>query len=254
MASIVETPPNRGSTPNTHTMNNFETLPQDLQTLIEDFGDETSYDKIEQLKKQFEEKGYTFDYGTDGVITDFYVLCSCCQKGINEDDGVYYTLDNKPYCDTCYYESWNYANTVITAHNGDIVRYMWCQEFGFRDNEFWEETSPDGVDGFKYIRTDGWRGYWDPVVSEGYTALASGWSTGRWDDVAYKHNFNDLVDAILEGTLECPFAVVFAFGITSNVFSTASDVIIKSSDLEAFQEWLCQEAGITTEELIHSLK
>jgi hypothetical protein len=181
-------------------------------------------------------------------------ICACCQQEINENYGIYYTQDDKPYCETCESEAWRDANSVITVQDGEMVRYMWCQEFGFRDNECWEEVDPNGVDGFKYIRTDGWRGYWDPVIAEGYTNLASGWSTDRYDDVEYKHNFNDLVDAILEGELQCPYMIVFAFGMTSNVFSTASDVIVKDSELEAIEEWLCQEAGITVEELKQSLK
>lgn len=182
------------------------------------------------------------------------IICACCEQEINENYGIYYTQDDKPYCETCESEAWQYANTVVTVQDGETARHIWCQEFGFRDTDFWEESAPEGVDGFKYIRTDGWRGYWDPIVSEGYTSLASGWSTGRWDDVAYKHKFNDLVDSIQEGQLECPYKIVFAFGLTSNVFSTASDVIIKESDLDGFQTWLCTEAGITVEELKQSLK
>lgn len=181
-------------------------------------------------------------------------ICACCEQEINENDGIYYTQDDKPYCESCESGAWDYSNTVVECHQGENTRYIWCAEFGFRHTEYWEEVNPDGVDGFKYIRTDGWRGYWDPVIAEGYTTLASGWSTGRWDDVAYKHKFNDLVEGIHQGELECPCKVIFAFGLTSNVFSVASDVIIREKDLEAFQEWLCQEAGITIEELQNSLR
>lgn len=181
-------------------------------------------------------------------------ICACCEQEINENYGIYYTQDDKPYCESCEGEAWNYANTVVTVHLGQETRHIWCQEFGFRDTDFWYDTAPEAVTGFTYIRTDGWRGYWDTVVADGYTTLASGWSTGRWDDVSYKHKFNDLVDGIHEGTLECPYMITFAFGMTSNVFSTASDVIIKESDLEGFQNWLCNEAGITVEELKQSLK
>lgn len=236
-------------------MNNFENLPIEVQTLIQNFGDETGYDKLEELKKQVEEHGYTFEYGLDGIITDFYTLCSCCKKEIDEDrDPVYFTQSGEVYCESCESGAWDYANTVVVCEIGENKKYIWCAEFGFRDTENWEDESPDGVDGFKYIKTDGWRGYWEPEIAPGYVTLASGWSTGRWEDVAYKHKFNDLVDAIHEGEIECPFKIVFAFGLTSNVFSVSSDVVIRKYDLEEFTEWLAVEAGITTEELSLSLR
>jgi len=179
-------------------------------------------------------------------------LCSCCEREINENEGINYTLDDQPYCDSCEGQSWQYSNSVVAYSDGEIQRFDWCSEFGFRDQD-WIPSGPDAVTGFKYIRTDAWRGYWDPIIAEGYTTLASGWSTGQWDDVSYKHKFNDLVDSIHDGEIECPFEITFAFGMTSNVFSTASDVIIKESDMERFQEWLCEEAGITVEELKRSL-
>lgn len=180
-------------------------------------------------------------------------ICACCEQEINENYGIFYTLDDKPYCETCEGDAWQYASSVVVCSGGENKKYIWCDEFGFRDAEWWEQSDPDAVTGFKYIRTDAWRGYWDPIIADGYITLASGWSTGRWDDVAYKHKFNDLVDGIYEGQLECPVEVTFAFGLTSNVFSAASDIIIKESALERFQEWLCEEAGITVEELKRSL-
>lgn len=181
-------------------------------------------------------------------------LCASCQQEINENDGIFYTLDDQPFCESCESSAWDYHNSVVVSHEGENSRYLWCSEFGFRDAEYWEESTPDGVTGFKYIKTDGWRGYWEPIIEEGYTTLASGWSTGRWDDVSYKHKFNDLVESIHEGQIECPIKIIFAFGLTSNVFSVASDVIVREKDVEAFQSWLCEETGISVEQLIQSLK
>lgn len=181
-------------------------------------------------------------------------ICKCCEQEINENYGIYYTLQDEPYCESCESQAWSYANTVVVCENGENKKYLWCSEFGFRDTEYWEDTDPDGVESFKYIKTDGWRGYWDPVIAPGYVTLASGWSTGRWEDVAYKHKFNDLVESIHEGEIECPFKIVFAFGLTSNVFSVASDVVILESELERFTQWLAMEAGLTVEELSQSLR
>lgn len=180
--------------------------------------------------------------------------CACCEAEITENDFICYTLDDQPYCESCEGEAWNYANTVVTTQNGESKKYIWCAEFGFRDAEYWEESDPNGVSGFKYVRTDAWRGYWDVEIAEGYTALASGWSTGRWSDVSYKHRFNDFVDQIGQGEVECPFEIIFAFGLTSNVFSVSSDVIIKTRELDSFTEWLAGEMGMEVDDLESALR
>lgn len=181
-------------------------------------------------------------------------ICSCCEQEINENYGIHYTQDDKPVCDRCEGEAWNYASSVLVTKNGETKKYLWCSDFGFRDAEWWEDRSPNGVKGFKYVRTDAWRGYWDPIVEDGFITLASGWSTGNYDDVSWKHAFNDFVDEIAQGNAECPFEVIFAFGLTSNVFSVASDIIIRTRDLEAFTEWVAEETGYTITQLQKALK
>jgi len=180
--------------------------------------------------------------------------CASCGAEITENDFVAYTLDGVEYCESCEQNSWEYANTIITIENGQITKYLWSSPFGFRDVKYWDAESPNGVEGFTYHRTDGWRGYWDVDIKNGYVSLASGWSTDRWSDVDYKHIFNDFVDDILEGKTNCPFELIFSFALTSNVFSTSSDIIIKESQLDSFTEWLIQETGYNVEDLKNALK
>jgi hypothetical protein len=180
--------------------------------------------------------------------------CTSCEAEINENDFVALTQDGEEYCESCEQNAWEYPNTIYTMKNGEKTKYLWCSPFGFRNAEYWEEESPNGVEGFKYHRTDGWRGYWDTEIQKGYIPLASGWSTGKWSDVAYKHTFNDFVDDILDGTIECPYELIFSFALTSNVFSVSSDVIIKESDLDSFTEWLIQETGYNVDDLKKALK
>lgn len=180
--------------------------------------------------------------------------CASCNKEIGENDFVAINCKGESICESCEQNAWDYSCSVIKSQHGTICNFQWCEEFGFRDTQYWGERQPNGVDGFKYIRTDGWRGYWDVVIAEGYTTLASGWATGRWDDVSYKHGFNELVENIQDGTLECPYELIFAFGLTSNVFSISSDVIIRKSDIENFSEWLVEEAGLSIEDLQSALR
>ena len=183
------------------------------------------------------------------------IKCASCQAEIDIDrEHSYITLSGEEVCESCEQSAWEYPCQVITTLRGEVDKYIWCQDFGYRDTEYYEEAHSEAIPRFKYVRIDGWRGYWDVELGSGYTQLASGWSTGDWDDVPWKHKFNRLVDAVLEGRLECPYEIVFAFAPTSNVFSTSSDVICRESEVEAITEWLCEEAGITIDELKQSLK
>lgn len=179
--------------------------------------------------------------------------CASCEAEITENDFVAITIDGKDLCESCEQSSWEYANTVVTVKGYETKKYLWCQDFGFRDAENWDDESPNGVNGFKYIRTDGWRGYWDVEIDDRYTNIANGWSTGRWSDVAYKHSFNDFVEQIQGGEVYCPFELIFSFALTSNVFSVTSDVIILTRDVDAFNEWIADELGLTVEDLQSAL-
>lgn len=179
--------------------------------------------------------------------------CKHCESVIEEND--FYTDDKNgdPVCESCEQSAWGYANTVVVYNLSEKQTFKWCDEFGFRD-DYWEERNPKAVSGFKYVRTDGWRGYWDVIIADGYKTVAFGWSTGRWDDVPWKHLFNDFCESISEGEVECPFELTFAFGLTSNVFSVSSDIIIKESEMDSFLEWMSAELGYGAEELNNALK
>lgn len=183
-------------------------------------------------------------------------LCKCsqCETELNENDFCAYDLNGAPVCESCENSAWDYANTVVTVHGNDRNVYLWCDTFGFRNRDSYEEENPSGVDGFEYKRTDAWRGYWDVEIAHGYQAIATGWSTGDYTDVPWKKAFHQLTDAIAEGEAEPPVEVIFAMGLTSNVFSMSTDIIIRTCDLQRFTEWMSEEIGITVEALQNSLK
>jgi hypothetical protein len=180
--------------------------------------------------------------------------CSSCDQELDQENDLYaYNRKDEIICEGCEQSAWDYANTVVVVKDGEITKYLWCSDFGYRNIEDWEDADLDSVTGFEYVRTDGWRGYWNAQIGEGYAVVANGWSTGRWEDVAYKHDFNDFVEKIGSGDLECPFELIFAYGLTSNVFSVSSDVVIREVDLEAFTEWIAQEAGLSLDDLQNAL-
>lgn len=196
------------------------------------------------------------DVETEGDPLQYFEnFCKCehCDGYLHENDFYTYDKQDKITCESCEQSAWDHPNTVVVINGDEKKTYRWCQEFGYRNAEDWEEAEIDAVPEFNYVRTDGWRGHWNPKIGEGYISIANGWTTGRWDDVSYKHGFNDFVDQIGSGELYCPFELIFAYGLTSNVFSVAGEVIIRESDFDAFSEWIAQEAGLTVEDLRDAL-
>lgn len=179
--------------------------------------------------------------------------CIDCGSEFDSDREGTITIAGETICESCESSAWDYSSSVVVCEEEEIKTYSWCEHFGFRETKYWEEENPKGVDGFKYVKTDGWRGYWDVEVNENYVQYASGWSTGRWDDVSYKHNFNDLCDAIQSGNILAPVPVIFAFGLTSNVFSLSTDIILRKNDVEQFESWVELELGINPQNLKNSL-
>lgn len=182
--------------------------------------------------------------------------CAHCGEEFNSDNGGTTDKNGEPICESCESNAWNYSNVVTVAKGGEVTEYIWCSEFGFRTREYLEEVNgghPDGVIDWKYKQTDGWRGYHYPELEEGWITIMDGWTTGNWDDVPWKHKFNDFAGKIFSGEVECPFTVVIASGLTSNVFSTTADVIVKESDAEAFTEWVNAEMGYSIEDLKRAL-
>lgn len=167
-----------------------------------------------------------------------------CKHCNEESEYTLFDVNGEPICESCEQNAWNHHQSVFVCEDGESKKFIWCEEMGWRSAEYFEQEEPSGVETWKYVRTDGWRGYYAPILKDGYTDIASGWVTGRYDDVRYKHTFNDLYDRIIEGEIDCPFRVIFAFGLTSNVFSVTGDVIVRESDAEKFGEWLIAEAGL----------
>jgi hypothetical protein len=99
-----------------------------------------------------------------------------------------------------------------------------------------------------------YRGYIAVDFEEGYESVANGWTTDRYDDVKWKWNFNDFMENIIKGELIPPVEVWFIFAQTSNIFSTAVDVVVRTHQSDTFLNWLADEAGLTRDELQEALR
>lgn len=112
---------------------------------------------------------------------------------------------------------------IVDAHNYDIVP-EWFSDGGF---------------GARWVSTDAWRGYSQVTHNDTWEDYAGGWVTGYPDDtVRHKVVAADLFEALMMGRIEPPFPIVWFFGVTSNVFSTASDMLVPADRSDEFDAWL----------------
>jgi len=90
----------------------------------------------------------------------------------------------------------------------------------------------------KWVSSDAWRGHFETPIKEGMVKLGSGWVTGYPDDtVAHKQTAADVFEKLQSGELKPPKPIYWLFEPTSNVFSTASDLMVKKADLPAVTQW-----------------
>jgi hypothetical protein len=173
--------------------------------------------------------------------------CAACGCDI-EYGNSYIDEDGADVCESCEANAWNYANTVVVISDGEVTKFL-HSSMGWREAEYFEQESPDAVEKFEYKSTDGWRGYHQPVLADGYVTLADGWSTGNYSDVPWKHKFNNFVSELASGEKVCPVDVTLAYGLTSNVFSVSTDIIVASGDVDEFTAWVANEMGYSVDDL-----
>jgi hypothetical protein len=90
-------------------------------------------------------------------------------------------------------------------------------------------------------------------IADGFTCVAEGWTTGDYDDVKWKWDFNEFVNKVHEGELVPPVELFFIFAQTSNIFSTSAQLVVRTHQENTFLNWLAQEAGFTKEQLQQAL-
>ena len=128
-----------------------------------------------------------------------------------------------------------YPSTLITFHpTGENETY----QFGSR------KEYPEIIKKEKWVDTDGWRGYTDWELKKGFVEVADGWVTGYPDEsVQRKVELNEIFEDLKNGKILPPCEIYWLFGITSNVFSTASAVVVAEEDAEKIEKWLNEIDG-----------
>lgn len=90
---------------------------------------------------------------------------------------------------------------------------------------FYHKSTMLGVS--KYVRIDGWRGYTEVVPEPGFSKVDDDWTTGDWGDAISDEQGPDATERKLH-ELEAKYGDIWViYTPTSNVFSTAYDVLIR---------------------------
>jgi hypothetical protein len=180
--------------------------------------------------------------------------CNNCESEISENDYCNYDKEDNALCEECYYSSWEDAVKVFEYNNTEEVMTRIDYSYSLNkslDCESWEEIdgTPECIKSAEWKSTSAWRGYVDVEIADGYECIANGWSTGSYEDVKWKWDFNEFFENISEGNITPPVPVWFIFSRTSNVFSTATDIVVRENQVDTFLDWLSDEAGMTRNQL-----
>jgi hypothetical protein len=197
------------------------------------------------------------DY-SDNPAAEPIQKCTECGQEINQDHDFYeYNSKDEIICEGCYEHHWESAVMVYEFDpNEESMRRL---DYAFTLDKTRDTDNYDTFDGtpmcIKGAKWEGnYRGYIAVDFEEGYESVANGWTTDRYDDVKWKWNFNDFMENIIQGELIPPVEVWFIFAQTSNIFSTAVDVVVRTHQSDTFLNWLADEAGLTRDELQDALR
>ena len=196
------------------------------------------------------------------------VKCLACEEvfeldpdkdiGITEEgEEVYLTYtdefalagEGKVVCEACKESDSQYVSTIVrygsegkecVAKIGDYN--AWIEVDGYTDT-YGEELKEayNIVKNRKWKPVDAWRGYYSiDGLNHRFKVATSGWVTGYPDrTVSYKNFTYELYQHLEENG--SPIPIWWVFSVTSNLFSTAVDIVILKKDEKRFWEWMEEE-------------
>lgn len=176
--------------------------------------------------------------------------CIFCDEEINEEVDSYFITNEGDYsCEACYEEGFDSASKlyIFEPDNTEEVEPVYFDNYFIYSGD---DTGP--VLKQKWVATDGWRGYTDWEIDSDYETIADGWVTSWLDDTtSYKMTGAKLFEKLVRGEISPPITIHWLFGTTSNVFSTASEIIVAKDDIDEFKQWLIS-IGFDSKELERS--
>jgi hypothetical protein len=213
------------------------------------------------------DSGYTPEVACGGTLVDrdsslvcaacdstIAYLCPGCHDPVDFDtDGSVTGTSGEEFCYPCYESEITNASGIAAIggeFHGQVARFTEHFLVLPDDDEDW--VSPlftDGTVTRTWVSTDAWRGYYDSTKSmTGVTSLVHGWVTGDYDDVPWKRDTHRFAAALAEHGHDAPVTLYVLTEPTSNVFSTAADVLVADTDKDAAVQWIAT-LGFTVDAL-----
>ena len=191
--------------------------------------------------------------------------CDICEEDINMDEDFYrYGQTHKGEdvlcCESCEHSEMESSASCVPYgdYNYDVgERYSFSPLFGALNphlEELWgKEEGEFPVKKMEWKNTDGWRGYYDLEFQDGWLTF-DGWITGWVDDtIPHKGFVLELLEDLQQETETLDFPLWIITTQTSNVFSTATDIIFREEDKEEFESFLQDRYGKDFNDLKKSL-
>lgn len=168
--------------------------------------------------------------------------CYNCEREFRDSDHVYEGDSDKEgnqWCDDCISDEIDsYGSTAyffMADSNTTPDEYRFTSDFG---------ELPESITNIKWVKSDDWRGYYEPIIAKGFVEVIDGWVTGYPDETTgYKLEAAGLFEKLRDGDIVPPVDIWWVFMPTSNVFSTASSIIIRKGDKGKLNKWLKEVNG-----------
>jgi hypothetical protein len=155
--------------------------------------------------------------------------CSLCGEEYDENE-MTSTRDYELACISCENHEYEYASSYLYADEDGAIIDLFTKHFG---------EYPEPVKEEKWKSTSAWRGYTYWEYNEDFEVIEEGWVTGYPDSTTQrKIKLSDLYDKIRNEEVHPPCQMWWLFGLTSNVFSQSSDLIVRSENKAEFLAWL----------------
>ncbi len=143
----------------------------------------------------------------------------------------------------CIEDNFDYQNPSalikITPDDVNVIKFDNYAHVN-EDNDY-EAGTPSPIKLEKWVASSAWRGYIDWEYENGYEEYAEGWTTGWADEtIQEKADLNDLLKDLCDGELKPPCPIYIICGMTSNVFSTSTTILIHKDNKEKIEKWLTE--------------
>ena len=160
-------------------------------------------------------------------------VCDSCSEVLNENNEIYSEEQDKWVCQTCYDED----EPCLTIKTNDL-ELDGVDNLGIEEGLvtlFVRHYSNDTGGEFKakYVRTDGWRGYYDVIASKAWKKFHSDCILAYSGDAQQLEDFDEKLEQYLN-KLGVRFAKVFSR--TSNLFSSGYDFFVRREDFKKAED------------------